>query len=52
MATTILADGAEAYTTKGGISVTRRRREAPYVKRSPAMSTGSTSAGCGVFLQL
>ena len=30
MATTILADGAEAYTTKGGISVTRRRREAPY----------------------
>ncbi len=30
MATTILEDGAEAYTTKGGISVTRRRREAPY----------------------
>jgi anthranilate synthase len=30
MATTILEDGAEAYTTRGGISVTRRRREAPY----------------------
>ncbi|MBW9062742.1 anthranilate synthase [Rhizobium herbae] len=30
MATTILEDGAEAYTTKGGISVTRRRREAAY----------------------
>ncbi len=30
MATTILVDGGEAYTTKGGISVTRRRREAPY----------------------
>jgi anthranilate synthase len=30
MATTILEDGAEAYTTKGGVSVTRRRREAPY----------------------
>jgi anthranilate synthase len=30
MATTILADGAEAYVTKGGISVARKRREAPY----------------------
>lgn len=30
MATTILDDGAETYTTKGGIAVTRRRREAPY----------------------
>ncbi|CAN7305955.1 anthranilate synthase [Pararhizobium sp. LjRoot235] len=30
MATTILEDGAEAYTTKGGIFITRRRREAPY----------------------
>ncbi|OQP87667.1 anthranilate synthase component I [Rhizobium rhizosphaerae] len=30
MATTILADGGEAYQTKGGIAVTRRRREAAY----------------------
>ncbi|WP_075289694.1 anthranilate synthase [Pararhizobium arenae] len=30
MATTILTDGAETYTTKGGIEIVRRRREAPY----------------------
>ncbi|MGO4622722.1 anthranilate synthase [Ensifer sp. 2YAB10] len=30
MATVILEDGAESYTTKGGITVTRRRREASY----------------------
>ncbi|WP_275783986.1 anthranilate synthase [Pararhizobium gei] len=30
MATIILDDGAESYVTKGGITVTRRRREAPY----------------------
>ncbi|OLP59420.1 anthranilate synthase component I [Xaviernesmea oryzae] len=30
MATTILADGGETYQTKGGITVTRRRREASY----------------------
>ena len=30
MATVILEDGAESYTTKGGIVVTRRRREASY----------------------
>ncbi|KQV38256.1 MULTISPECIES: anthranilate synthase [unclassified Rhizobium] len=30
MGTTILADGAETYTTKGGIEIIRRRREAPY----------------------
>ena len=32
MATRILEDGAESYTTKGGIAVTRRRREAPYAE--------------------
>jgi anthranilate synthase len=32
MATTILTDGAEAYTTKGGIEIVRRRREAPYAE--------------------
>ena len=30
MATVILEDGSESYTTKGGITVTRRRREASY----------------------
>lgn len=30
MAAVILEDGAESYTTKGGIVVTRRRREASY----------------------
>ncbi|MGH6810307.1 MAG: anthranilate synthase component I, partial [Ensifer adhaerens] len=30
MATVILEDGAESYTTRGGIVVTRRRREASY----------------------
>ncbi|KQS72488.1 anthranilate synthase [Rhizobium sp. Leaf371] len=30
MSTTKLEDGAEAYVTQGGISVTRRRREASY----------------------
>ncbi len=30
MATAILEDGAESYTTRGGIVVTRRRREASY----------------------
>ncbi|MDQ0321263.1 anthranilate synthase [Pararhizobium capsulatum DSM 1112] len=32
MATTILNDGAETYTTKGGIDIIRRRREAPYAE--------------------
>ncbi len=32
MATTILTDGAETYTTKGGIEIVRRRREAPYAE--------------------
>lgn len=30
MVTVELADGAEQYTTRGGVSVTRRRRETPY----------------------
>ena len=30
MATRILEDGAEAYETKGGVTVTRRRRAADY----------------------
>ena len=32
MGTTILADGAETYTTKGGIEIIRRRREALYAE--------------------
>ncbi|MDO9414847.1 anthranilate synthase [Pararhizobium sp.] len=30
MVTKVLDDGAEAYETKGGITISRRRREAPY----------------------
>ena len=30
MGTTVLSDGAERYETRGGVSVTRRRRETPY----------------------
>ena len=30
MSTTVLSDGAEQYQTRGGVVVTRRRRETPY----------------------
>ncbi|OCW59169.1 anthranilate synthase [Hoeflea olei] len=30
MGTTVLSDGAARYVTRGGVSVTRRRRETPY----------------------
>ena len=32
MATRVLEDGAETYLTRGGVTVTRRRREADYAK--------------------